>query len=64
MMQDNVVPIRMDDALLSALKTAAAAQGLSDAELARRRLRSGLALAGMEGHSQLLAEAIRHRRPI
>jgi len=50
--------IRMDDDLRSALKTAAAGKGLSEAELARRLLRRGLALeAGEDGAVVLSAVA-------
>ena len=54
------VKVRMDSDTHNALRTAADAKGLSDAELARRLIRRGLALDATSDQSQVLAEAVRY----
>lgn len=53
------ITVRFDDDLHAALRTAAQARSLSDAELVRRLVARGLAVDGSDAQAQVLAEAVR-----
>ena len=53
------VTVRFDEDLHDAVRVAAAAKGLSEAEMVRRLVARGLAIDGSDAQSQALAAAVR-----